>query len=241
MEDNQSCGFMRPVVAVHQPNFIPWAGFFHKMLMADFFVYLDNVPYTKNGFQNRNRIWGKMGEMWLTVPVLTKGRLAQPTSEVMINEQVNWRKKHLGTLLQCYAKSPAFNRLFPEIEQIYSQPIDRLVDFNRMLLDWICLTLDIKTPCIVASGLGEMSGATDRLVAIVHSFGGRTYLSGLGGKNYLDESVFRQHGIHLCYQAFNPLPYRDPMEPAMFHLSILDVLFNMGTATARQWIRGEKT
>ena len=98
------------IVGIHQPNYMPWLGFFDKMRRCDVFVLLDTVPYTKNGYQNRCMIRGAQGGFWLTVPVITKGRLGQLTKDVEINNRVNWRDKHWKSIAQNYCKARCFEQ-----------------------------------------------------------------------------------------------------------------------------------
>ncbi len=217
---------VHPVVAIHQPNFCPWAGYFNKMFQADIFIYLDTAPYTVNSFQNRNRIMTSQGVKWLTVPVLTKGKSGALTKEIEINRQIPWERKHLKTLRLNYGKAGCFKDIFGEIERIYSHSGNLLADFNIKLLSCIASILRIETPTVRSSELPEKGMATQRLISLIKSVGGKTYLSGIGGRKYLDEALFRANDIQLVYQNFNPAAY--PHLGATPGLSILDTLFYMG-------------
>ena len=105
------------IVAIHQPQYLPWLGYFNKMMASDIFCYLDNVQYKKNEWQNRNKILSKDGWQWLTVPVLH--RFGQDIREIVINSTERWRHKHLQALQTNYAKAPFFKKYFPEIQSLY--------------------------------------------------------------------------------------------------------------------------
>ena len=113
-------------VAIHQPNYIPWLGFFYKILNCDTFVILDNVQYTKDSIQNRNKIKSSKGELLLTVPVLTKGKFAQITNEVLINNNDNWRKKHWAGIYQNYVKAVYFDDFALFFVEIYKKDCRKL-------------------------------------------------------------------------------------------------------------------
>ncbi len=94
------------IVSVHQPQYLPWLGYFDKIERSDIFVFLDNVQFKKNEWQNRNKIKTSEGWQWLSVPVIHK--FMQKISEVKINNTVWWGKKHLNALVTNYSKAPFF-------------------------------------------------------------------------------------------------------------------------------------
>jgi len=221
----------RPVIGIHQPNFLPWAGFFHKMKCCDLFIYLDTAAFTKNSFQNRNQIRTPSGPSWLTVPVLTKGQFGKATSEIEINNTVPWRRKHLGLLDQSYRKSRFVTDYFPSLKELYSGTEKKLVDFNIPLLSQIKQWLKIITPTRTASELNVTGTATERLISLVKSVDGKTYLSGTGGRKYLDEGLFQKEGIKLIYQEYK-IPIRDQQDKNFVSgLSVIDDIFNYGPET----------
>jgi len=123
------------IVSAHQPNFAPWVGFFDKMLHSDVLVLLDTVQFIKRGYQNRTRVKGPGGAQWLTVPVVTKGRYDQLTSDVEIDESADWRRVHLRTLRTVLAKAPYLDELCDCVEPAY-QPdgASKLAEFNVVLI-----------------------------------------------------------------------------------------------------------
>ena len=116
------------IVAIHQPQFMPWLGYFDKMDSCDVFVLLDNVQYKKNEYQNRNRIKTSKGWQWLTVPVNYK--FPQKINEVMIENSSDWRKKHLHALETNYGKSPYFERYIDRFNGFYQQEWHSLSPVN---------------------------------------------------------------------------------------------------------------
>jgi hypothetical protein len=217
------------IVAIHQPNFLPWLGYFYKIVRSDVFVILDNVQYTKNSYINRNKIKTPNGEAWLTVPVITEGRFGQLIKDTKINNAVDWRKKHMGSLRVNYGRAPSFDFLFKDLESIYyEKEWQSLCGFNIRLIRWAAAKLGFKTHLVLASELGVEGKGTELLINILKKVGGSAYLSGFGGSKYQDEAAFEQHGIKLMYSDF-----RHPIYPQLWgdfvpSLSIVDLMFNCG-------------
>ena len=229
------------IVSIHQPNFLPWIGFFSKVLQSDVFVLLDNVQYTKNSFINRNRIKTPQGVKWLTVPVRTKARFGQLIKEVEINKNVDWRQQHLKTLEMCYKRSKFFGLIFKNITDIYYKcSWSNLAVFNIELLNWLFSLLEINTKIILASQLNVKGKGTDLLINIVKAVNGDTYLSGFGGVNYQNEELFKINGIKLRYYEFSHPIYPQLWGDFVPNLSIIDLLFNCGPSFSRDILMGNK-
>ena len=227
------------IVAIHQPQYIPWIGYFHKLDQADIFVLLDNVQFKKNEWQNRNRIKTSTGWQWLTVPV--NYRFPQMISEVRINNRVSWRHKHLQAVQTNYGKAPFFKDYFPVFQEIWSQEWELLSPLNIHIIKRVVELLGIDTKLYIASQLENQfsSEPNRRLVEICEYFGAEVYLSGQGGRGYLDVELFRREGIEVHFQEFNPLIYRQLYGEFQPNLSIIDLLFNFGNE-AINLIRGNK-
>jgi len=218
------------VVAIHQPEHLPWLGFFHKMLSSDVFVLLDNVPFRKNYFQNRNRLRGARGPVWITVPVLTKGRSGQLISQVQINPaERRWGKRLWHTLRQCYGRAPFFAHYGPALEELYChRQWQLLAELNVALIELLRQWLGIGTRLLRASELPVSGSSTLLLWRICRHLGAGAYLSGSHGPQYLDEGPFRQAGIEVLYQDFRHPRYRQLYEPFIPQMSALDLLMNHG-------------
>ena len=106
------------ILTAHQPVYLPWLGLFHKISLADIFVYFDQVQYLPKDWMNRNEIKTATGPSWLTVPILKKGHRERKTSEIEINNEIDWRKKHLKTIKNNYCKSPFFEKYIHFFEEI---------------------------------------------------------------------------------------------------------------------------
>jgi len=223
------------IIAIHQPNFLPWLGFFYKMVKSDVFVFLDNVQFSKNSYQNRVKIKTPHGAVWLTVPVLHK--FGQLTLEVKINNTEKWREKHLRTFEMNYKKAPFFKPIFDLLQEIYfKKEWELLVDFNTELILCISKYLGIKTEIMRASLLNAGGKSTELLVNILKELNASTYLSGKGGAKYQNEDVFKTIGIKLIYSNFEHPNYPQLWEGFLEGLSIVDLLFNCGEKSY-QYIR----
>ena len=215
------------IVAVHQPQYLPWLGYFDKIRQADIFCYLDNVQYKKNDWQNRNRIKTSQGWQWLTVPVRFK--FPENICDVRINRTVNWRKKHLQALVTNYRRSPFFEQYIGVFEQIYLQDWEYIAGLNIHVIERLkaALGLDEK-PAIQSSQLELREEPTDRLIDICKAVKADTYLAGQDGTNYMDLERFKENGIEVIIQEF-----KHPIYPQMFdgfqsNMSVVDLLFNCG-------------
>ncbi len=223
-------------IAVHQPQYIPWLGYFHKMASVEAFVYLDNAQYKKREFQNRNLIKTTSGPVWLTVPVLTKGNFLQKISEVKIDNQMRWRERHCESLKRNYSKAPCFNIYKNFLDEIYGKKWDYLADLNIATINYLRNALNINTQVLMESELGTTKTRTERIIEICKKLKADTYLSGKGGKDYLDEKLFEENRIKLEYQEF-----RHPVYPQLYgdfipNLSALDIIFNCGPESKKFFI-----
>lgn len=214
------------IVSIHQPNLFPWLGFFDKMAYSDVFILLDNVPFTKGGYQNRVKIKNSAGSSWLTVPVNTVGRLGQITNEVRIENQAPWRKKHLTSIQVSYNKCPGYELLSKELADIYDKDSESLVSFTTPGIYLIKSILGINTQIVKASELDCKGSGSQLLADLVEKVGGTTYLSGPSGKNYLDENAFVTNGIGVEYHHFSIFQYTQQFGDFAGGLSSLDYLFN---------------
>jgi hypothetical protein len=215
------------IVSIHQPQFMPWLGYFDKIHKCDTFVFLDTVQFKKNEFQNRNKIKTAQGWMWLTVPVSYK--YPQHLDEVMINNVMDWRKKHLTSLTINYQRSTYFHTFFPDLKQFYTQHAETIAEINSESIIMLLKSLGVGKDTVFASALGDLPDEpSERLAAICAAIGADTYLSGAGGKTYLDPKPFNSRGIKVVFQEF-----RHPVYPQLYgdfipNLSLLDLIFNCG-------------
>lgn len=216
------------IIAIHQPNFIPWLGYFYKINHCDLFVLLDDVQYTKNSLINRNRIKSNTGEQWVTMPVLHSGSFGQNINETHLMHFEKHYCKFLRTLQMNYSKAPFVEEIM-SLFVIDDFSCDLLSVFNETLIRRVAEYLDIQTPIVKSSELPGIEGtSTDRLINICKYLGGNKYLAGFGGKNYQDDSLFHEAGIVPFVSNFSYPQYNQLHGPFLPNLSVVDVLMNIG-------------
>jgi hypothetical protein len=214
------------LVAIHQPQYLPWLGYLDKIDRADIFVILDNVQFKKNEWQNRNRIRTPQGWQWLTVPVLH--RFGQRIAEVQINPAEDWAAKHLRALEMHYARAPHREPYLQGLRALYGRRWDSLAGLNLAVIRWLMEAFGIATPLRLASAMTLREEPTDRLIDICRAVGGTRYLAGAGADGYMDVARFEASGITLERQAFRHPVYRQCYEPFVPGLSAIDFLFACG-------------
>ncbi len=215
-------------ITIHQPEYLPWLGFFDKVRQCELLVLLDHVPFTKNYFQNRNRIRGAEGPIWMTVPVKTKGKFNQPIREVEIDNVNPWKRKNLNTLLQNYRKTPFFDRYVPFFTDLYQKEWRFLSELNETCIRYLLEQLEINVKLIRSSTLNIQGGKSDLVLDICKKTGADFYLSGISGKEYLNDPSFREAEIKVQYQEFHHPIYSQLHEPFIPCMSVVDLLFNHG-------------
>lgn len=176
------------IIAAHQPNYLPNLAFFSKMAQVDLFVIITNLQFEKQeGWQQRHKILGPNGDIWLTVPVL--GSQNQLIKEVAINNQVNWPRKHARSLKMAYTKAKGKVYL-SKIISLYQKNWTRLADLNIAAILLLKKILGIKTPVLIDE---ETSGAKHNLlINLCKKYSAEVYLSGVGAKLYLNEAKLVQ-------------------------------------------------
>ena len=219
------------ILSAHQPQFMPWLGYFDKMAKCDLFVILDNVQFKRNEWQNRNKILSAEGWQWLTVPVLHN--FGQNINEVGINTAVPWQKKQLRTITQSYAKAPAFAEVLPQVEAFYARQWDKLCDINMFSINMLRGMLGVETK-LEFSSQHEIEGmSTRRLVNLCEYFGADTYLSGPGGKDYMEMELFEQSGIKVIFHDYKHPVYAQPGKEFFPCMAAPDMVFQLGIEKAR--------
>lgn len=212
------------IVTIHQPDFMPWLGFFDRWRQSGVLVLLDDAQFIRRGWHNRDKIKTPHGVKWLTVPVLNKGRYTQAINRTELDPEGNWRAKHLRTIADSYRKAPGFADLYPKVEAAYQGGHSLLGEFNTRLLELFAREMGIATPWVRASTLASGQGRSARLLDLVLAVGGTAYLSGLGAKEYLDEALFARAGIEVIWQRFDHPVYPQLHGPFEAGLSALDWL-----------------
>jgi len=230
------------ILTGHQPNYLPYAGFFHKISQADVFAVVDNVQFVKRGtfgWMNRNRIRTREGWMWLTVPVLTKGKYHQLISDTQINNDLAWGKKHFNAIYHNYHRSAYFKRYIGFFEEVYKKRWDNFCDLSTEIIAYLIEELGIRVKTVKCSQIGVEGKAAGYVIDMCKRLKADTYLSGIHGKDYLDESLFLKENIKLAYQEWSQPVYKQQFEGFIPELSVVDLLFNCGP-DSREILSGRK-
>jgi len=226
------------IVSAHQPQYLPWLGYFDKIDRADVFVLLDDVQFKKNEWQNRNKIKTAQGWQWLTVPVLYK--YPQHIREVAINNTVKWQHKHRQAILTNYRKAPFYEFLDTVFQEAFSPSWSFISELNTVLVTGLVKLLGIETPLHLSSDLGTLPEDPDeRLIALTKLFGARAYLSGNGGLEYMDLQKYRNHGIEVIFQGFEHPVYDQLFGQFVPNMSVIDLILNHGDRSL-SILRGQK-
>jgi hypothetical protein len=215
-------------VAILQPSYLPWLGFFDQLLRSDVFVIYDDVQFDKHGWRNRNRIKSPTGPHWLTVPVLHSGKNFPPIHLVEIDNTQKWARKHLGSIRQFYARAPHLAHYLPELEDLLQQRWVRLIDLDLAVTALLLRWLGVKRELVRSSELGIGGGQTERLLKHCLHFGATRYLSGAAARDYLDLTLFTRQGIEVVWQDYVHPAYSQQYGAFVSHLSILDLILNCG-------------
>jgi len=212
---------------IHQPNFFPYSGFFHKLSLADTFVIMDNTQYDKK-FTNRNKIIVPNGWIWITVPIKKEHKFL-PNKLVEINNEIDWKRIHWKQIHRSYANAKFFNLYKDYFDYLYQKNWDFLFELNFETLTKTIEWLGLKIEIIKESELNVKGTSTERLVNICKSIGADTYVSGIGGQDYMDEDLFQKNKIKLEYKQFSHPVYTQHLSNTFIpNLSVIDLLANVG-------------
>ena len=214
------------ICAIHQPQYLPWLGYFSKLDAADIFVIYDNAQYKHDEWQNRNRIKTSAGPQWLTVPVHHKQGLL--INEVEIETANPWARKHSAAISQSYGRAPFFNDYSRELLRLYHRHWANLAALSTETVRLICELLGIKQQVVLASQLTYSGRATDALISICKAVGAQSYLSGSGGRNYLQMDKVAAAGLELLFHDYEHPAYAQMHGKFEPNLSTVDLLFNCG-------------
>lgn len=220
------------IVAIHQPNFFPWLGYFSKIKHSDVFILLDTVDLqigNANSITTRTKIKTQQGELWLTIPI--KKSENKLISAIQIDNRQPWQKKMLKTIQMAYSKAPEYPTVYPMIENLINASHESMSAFNSSIITTIAQWLEIKTQIVVASKLPQVSDDKNfRLIELIKAVNGTVYLSGNGARQYNDESAYNNNHITLTYTNFKAQEYPQLHGAFIPGLSILDALMNLPKA-----------
>ena len=229
------------IVAIHQPNYLPWLGYFYKILRADVFVYHDAVPFSRSSYTRRCRIQvakGSLEQDWLSIPVkhLPEGT---PIPDIDVDESRDWRAKHLNKISNTYASAPCFADVFPVLKDglDLSRDGSALAALNISLIEHLCRAMGIEVQFRYSSDFNFNTSRSLLNLDIARELGASTYLSGTGALQYEETDAFAKHNIMIevadvkAWLEVNP--YAQDSSSFMGGLSVIDALMNLGFTGTR--------
>jgi len=230
---------MSKIIACHQPNFLPYLGFFDKMKKCDVFVIRDEVLYVNKEYHNRNRIRinGGNGFKWINVPVISLNdyiKHIKVKKDFCLKKKI-WNGVLLNEIKSAYNGSKYFDEFFPEIERIFDNGDDKLIELNMKVINFLKEVFDINCEVVMASELGlkgenfcEGGDASCDLANICKKLGGDVYLSGSGGRSYLNLGVFDNVGVEVEFQDYKHSVYKQKFPGFIPNMAAIDALFCVG-------------
>ena len=229
------------VCAIMQPTYLPWLGYFDLLDQADVFVLLDDVQFSKQSWQQRNRIKTPDGLSWLTVPIRAKGRSSQCIVEVEIVDTVAFPRDHLRSIEFNYRRTSHYAGMeaaFAEALVAAAEP-RRLAELNTSMIAWLAERLGIERELVRSSRLATEGRRGERLASICCAVGATTYLTPPGSVDYLQEEreVFAAAGIDVVVHAYEHPIYAQAFPPYQPYASVVDALFNLGPEGAATCVR----
>lgn len=230
---------MSKIVVIHQPDFLSYIGFFHRLLNADLYIVLDDVQFVKGTSQswmNRDKIKTPNGGQWLTVNI-KKAAMGTKINQVLLSDTMNWRNQNLEKLKQCYKNAEFFEEIFPYIEKLYDNKIETLKEFNMESIYMLNKLFDIKIDLIFSSSLKTTQTKNERLVELLQQVNATHYLSGVGAMNYHNDEFFQKANIKVIWQDFEHPIYSQLHGEFIPYLSSIDLFFNCGIIKSREILR----
>lgn len=234
---------MHKIVAIHQPNFFPWLGYFDKIRRADVFVFLDDVQYQKTGgvWSNRVKILVNGDEHWLTAPIDRSFHGTRLVNEISFSTQDNWRVKLLKTLQACYGRAAFYRETMDLIEPLITFSEDGVAEYNVNAVIKLVEALGLnRTRFVRSSMIPAVRASTERLIEIASFLRGTHYLCGGGADGYQQDDMFADAGIGLVYQDYMHPKYAQSNNNRFVPgLSIIDVLMHCGLDKLTAWFAHE--
>ncbi len=223
-------------ICIHQPDFIPYIGFFNKISKSDFFVIMDNVQLSKSGWTHRDKIKTKKGVEWLTIPI-KKINFKQKINEIKISNDKDWKKKHLNLIYENYKDSKFYTEIIEVIKEIYLFETSYLFEFNLNAINIILELLDIKTNIKLLNKIDAKGNKSFLLINILKSLNGKVYVSGMGAKNFINMNEFEKNDLKVNFNNFKHPIYEQLHGKFICNLSIIDILFNCGIQSTKKIVK----
>lgn len=218
------------IVAIHQPDFFPYLGFFWKIMNCHELVILDDVQYSRRGMHDFNFIKTPQGKLKLKVPV-TNSYYSHINQTVTAGTE--WKARLVKTVEMNYKRSAHFAEAFPLIEDILTNSSENLAEMNERAYRMMFEAIGIDVPIVRASDLHIASAKEQRIIDICKQRSADVYLSGTGARQYQSAEDFARNGLLLKYAEFAPFEYPQLWGDFVPYLSVIDYLMNCGLSALR--------
>lgn len=217
------------IVTIHQPEHLPWLGYFNKMAKAELYVILDSVQFEKNYFQNRNKILSQNGPQWIGIPVKNTGHMTNTIATMKIADDAKWRIKYLNTIKMNYAKHPFFSDVMPLVESTINMDTISLCEINIAIIKKFANALNIKPDFVKSSELNVNGAKSDLILDICKKTKATMYIAGPSGRDYLDMESFRNSNIDVTFNDYHHPVYEQKRQKEFVpYMSSLDLFMNYG-------------
>lgn len=213
-------------IGIHQPNYLPWLGYFYKIYQSDIFIFLDDAQYSNEGMHNYTYIKTANGLFRLKFPV--QQSLGDKINDVRAKDDLGWKEKHLSIIETSYNNAKHFDVVFNDYRQIIMRDFSNIVDLNIAFIKFFSGKLGLGTEFNKSSSLNIHLLKSEKIIAICKALGGDVYYSGTGAKAYQNEEDFRASGIELRYSIFRPFQYPQLWEGSQSNVTALDFFMNCG-------------
>lgn len=215
-------------LAIMQPYFLPYIGYFQLIRSAEVLVLYDNIEYTKKGWINRNRILQHGQEAMLSLPLKSASDYLH-IGQRQLADNFD-RAKMLRQIEGAYRRAPWFEQTWPLVQQIVNYPSQQLFDYLHHSIVQLCQHLGLATRIVVSSTVPidhQLKGA-DKVLAICHQLGASDYVNSIGGQALYSKQAFLQQQVRLHFIRSQPHSYPQFGAPYIPWLSVLDVLMFNG-------------
>ncbi|MBL4933548.1 WbqC family protein [Clostridium paridis] len=227
------------ILSAHQPAYLPWLGYFHKIAISDKFVVLDEVQFEKNSFTNRNRIKTSNGALWLSVPIKMNGHMDKTIKTMEIDNKYNWKDKHWKSIYLNYKKTQYFHHYSDFLEDVYKREWSNLVDLTEYMNKFFLSELRIKTKIYYQSNIETKEKKQELIVELCKKLNCDTFVFGKLGRSYADRSYFGKNNINIYFQEYNHPTYNQAWDDFIPNIAIIDLLFNVSKDEALDIITRE--
>lgn len=215
-------------IAIMQPTYLPWIGYFDLIRSVDAFVIYDHAQFEKQSWQNRNKIRSKNGEILLSLQLDNRGTSFRPIKDVQLFQPAFFLKSHFKSIQLSYAKAKNYEEIIGELKVLFEQPYTSLMELNMAFILYGMKKLGLSTNILFSSEMNTQGKRVELLVDVCKKCGANQYLSPVGSKDYIDENnIFDENGIELIYQNYrHPVYQQVNYKDFISHLSFIDYLMN---------------